>query len=137
MKKCKDDKFRIVTLPDEDTVPSLLTTTPPTTATPAQEAALNQVPAEASSSIEPGANVCQTEIKLKDRNVLIYFWSLLQVASSQGVTEWVPDEFHERLSVHMCDNIEEVERFYAANYHVLTGNYGVLKFMYTVLLTKV
>lgn len=60
LKKCKDDKFRIVTLPDEDTVPSLLTTTTPTTATPAQEAALNQVPAEASSSILPSANVCQT-----------------------------------------------------------------------------
>lgn len=65
------------------------------------------------------------------------FFHWLQIALSQGVTEWVPDEFHERLSVHMCDNIEEVERFYAENYHVLTGNYGVLKFMYTVLLTKV
>lgn len=66
----------------------------------------------------------------------VFHWSL-QIATSQGVTEWVPDEFHERLSVHTCDNIEEVERFYAENYHVLTGNYGVLKFMYTVLLTKV
>lgn len=58
LKKCKDDKFRIVTLPDEDTVPSLLTTT----AAPAQESALNQVPAEASSSTESGANVCQNQL---------------------------------------------------------------------------
>lgn len=56
---------------------------------------------------------------------------------SPGVTEWVPDEFHERLSIRTCDNIEEVEKFYTDNYHILTGNYGVLKFMYTVLLTKV
>lgn len=56
LKKCKDDKFRIVTLPDEDTVPSLSTTTATATDTPAaQESALNQVPAEA--SIESGANV--------------------------------------------------------------------------------
>lgn len=49
----------------------------------------------------------------------------------------MPDEFHERLSVRSYDNIEEVQQFYMDNYHVLTGSYGVLKFMYTVLLTKV
>lgn len=54
LKKCKDDKFRIVTLPVEDTVPSPITTA----ATPAQESTLNQVPAEASSLSESGANVC-------------------------------------------------------------------------------
>lgn len=67
----------------------------------------------------------------------MFYLMISQAASSQGVTEWVPDEFHERLSIHACDNIEEVERFYSENYHVLAGNYGVLKFMYTVLLTKV
>lgn len=60
LKKCKDDKFRIVILPVEDTVPSTITTT----ATPAQESVLNQVPAEASISSESGANVCQTPIEL-------------------------------------------------------------------------
>ncbi|XP_055305233.1 ubiquitin carboxyl-terminal hydrolase MINDY-3 homolog isoform X2 [Sitodiplosis mosellana] len=107
LKKCKDDKFRIVTLPNEDTVPS-------NTAAPAPVPELSQVPAESSTSTEPSANVLP----------------------SQRTAGWVPDEFHERLSVHSFDNIEEVEQFYMDNYHVLTGSYGVLKFMYTVLLTK-
>lgn len=35
------------------------------------------------------------------------------------------------------NGIDEVKRFYTDNYHILTCSYGVLKFMYTVLLTKV
>lgn len=62
LQKCKEDKFRIVTLPDEDNnVPSL----PTDIVTPAPEAPLNQVPAEASSPIESGANVCHTILKWK------------------------------------------------------------------------
>lgn len=61
----------------------------------------------------------------------------LQISPVQAAVEWVPDEFHERLSIQSFDNIEDVEKFYTDHYHILTGNYGVLKFMYTVLLTKV
>lgn len=107
--KCKHDKFRIVTLPEEDSVPSSSVTS----ASPVQESNTSQVPAESAASTEPSkALPCQSAI------------------------EWVPDEFHERLSVNTFDSIEEVEQFYTNNYHILTGNYGVLKFMYTVLLTK-
>lgn len=60
LRKCKDDKFRIVTLPDEDTVPSL----PTATAATEQEPALNQVPAEASCSTETGTNVCKICLKV-------------------------------------------------------------------------
>lgn len=60
-----------------------------------------------------------------------------QATPSQSAVEWVPDEFHERLSIQTFDSIAEVEQFYTDHYHILTGNYGVLKFMYTVLLTKV
>lgn len=60
-------------------------------------------------------------------------------ASSQSESEldWSPDEFHERLSIHSFENIDDVERYYSENFNVLIGNYGVLLFMYTVLMTKV
>lgn len=51
--------------------------------------------------------------------------------------EWSPDEFHERLTVINFDNIDEIEKYYSENLHMLTENYGVLLFMYAVFLTKV
>lgn len=62
MQKCKDDKFRIVTLPDEDnTVPS----SNPAVTTSVQESNVNQVPAESTTSTESGINV-----NIKTDNVL-------------------------------------------------------------------
>lgn len=54
LKKCKDDKFRIVTLPDEDSVPSSAVASAPV---PVPESESSQVPAESSTSTEPSANV--------------------------------------------------------------------------------
>lgn len=51
--------------------------------------------------------------------------------------EWSPEEFHERLSVCSLDNIDDVEKYYAKNFETISGQYGVLLFMYTVFLTKV
>lgn len=51
--------------------------------------------------------------------------------------EWSPEEFHERLSVCSLDNIDDVEKYYAENFETVSGQYGVLLFMYTVFLTKV
>lgn len=51
--------------------------------------------------------------------------------------EWSPEEFHERLTVCALDNIDEVEKYYAKNFETISGQYGVLLFMYTVFLTKV
>lgn len=58
---------------------------------------------------------------------------------SQGheINEWTPDEFHERLTIHCFDNIDDVERYFSDQFYYLTGSYGVLLFMYTVLMTKV
>lgn len=57
--------------------------------------------------------------------------------TDQSTVVWVPDEFHERLTIQQFDDINDVRQFYTDNYHVLSGNFGVLKFMYTVMLTKV
>jgi hypothetical protein len=51
--------------------------------------------------------------------------------------QWSPDEYHERLTILSFDNIDEVEKFYSENFQTLNGDYGVLSFLYTVLLTKV
>lgn len=60
-----------------------------------------------------------------------------QTGASEGAVLWVPDEFHERLTIHTYNDISDVKEFYTNNYHVLAGNFGMLKFMYSVLLTKV
>lgn len=60
-----------------------------------------------------------------------------QSGASEGAVLWVPDEFHERLTIHTYDDINDVKQFYTTNFHLLAGNFGVLKFMYSVLLTKV
>lgn len=51
--------------------------------------------------------------------------------------EWSPTQFHERLSVSSMDSIEEVEQYFTEHYDRLCGKYGVLLFMYTVMMTKV
>lgn len=56
---------------------------------------------------------------------------------SHAPVEWSPDEFHERLSVIYFDNIDDIEKYYSGNLHMLTEKYGVLLFMYAVFLTKV
>lgn len=97
---CKGNTYRVVTLPQEDSVP-LASEVPSTPETPSQV-----VPAE-------------------------------QSGASEGAVLWVPDEFHERLTIHAYDDINDVKEFYTRNFHLLAGNFGVLKFMYSVLLTKV
>lgn len=50
--KCKEDKFRIVTLPEEDKVPSSVVAS-----ASAQGSESNEVPAESTTSTESGTNV--------------------------------------------------------------------------------
>lgn len=109
--KCKNDKYRIAILPQEDSVPSTTEVPDKIEIEAAQQSSdVHQVPGEGSQ---------------------------MDVETDTETTIWVPDEFHERLSLQTWDNIEEVKQFYTDNYHILTGNFGVLKFMYSVLLTKV
>lgn len=48
-----------------------------------------------------------------------------------------PDNFHFRLKVIQFNNIKDVEKYYGQYFEILSAKYGVLLFMYTVLLTKV
>ncbi|XP_073833625.1 ubiquitin carboxyl-terminal hydrolase MINDY-3 homolog [Musca autumnalis] len=56
--------------------------------------------------------------------------------TSTADEEISPEEYHNRLQVIYFNNIEELERYYTHNFDVLSAKYGVLLFMYTVLLTK-
>ena len=58
-------------------------------------------------------------------------------SSSLSNTLWTPDEFHERLTILNLENIEDVEKYYSEHFYALTEQFGVLLFLYTVLLTKV
>lgn len=44
--------------------------------------------------------------------------------------------FHERLQIIEMKDIEHVRQFYLDHFHILENQYGVLVFLYTVLLTK-
>lgn len=52
-------------------------------------------------------------------------------------SEISPDNFHFRLKVIPLNNIKDVEKYYGQYFENLSAKYGVLLFMYTVLLTKV
>uniref|UniRef100_A0A1L8DAV1 Ubiquitin carboxyl-terminal hydrolase MINDY n=1 Tax=Nyssomyia neivai TaxID=330878 RepID=A0A1L8DAV1_9DIPT len=49
---------------------------------------------------------------------------------------WDPDQFHERLTIGDMESIDEVEKFYLENMNLLTGQFGVLLLLYSVLATK-
>lgn len=111
--KCKDDRYRIVYILDQrknaDALSSL-----PSASNPTENAPSDEFSEGAEQSTNLGAS-SQFEPEL----------------------EWSSDEFHERLSIRNFENIDDVEKYYAENYQILSENYGVLLFMYTVLMTKV
>lgn len=111
--KCKEDRYRIVYILDQRKTADALSPLA-TGSTPAENATTEDTLIAAESSTDTGA-----------------------AGYSDAELEWSPDEFHERLSIHNFENIDDVEKYYSENYHVLSGNYGVLLFMYTVLMTKV
>lgn len=111
--KCKDDRYRIVYILDQCRTADALSPLP-FASSPAENATTADTLIAAESSIDTGA-----------------------AGHSEAELEWSPDEFHERLSCRNFENIDDVEKYYSENYHVLSGNYGVLLFMYTVLMTKV
>lgn len=111
--KCKDERYRIVYIKDRDETPVAVSALP-SASNPDEIIQPEDILNAAESSTDAGG-----------------------VSYSDAVLDWSPDEFHERLSLHNFENIDDVERYYTENYHFLSGNYGVLLFMYTVLVTKV
>ncbi|XP_018782861.1 PREDICTED: ubiquitin carboxyl-terminal hydrolase FAM188A homolog isoform X1 [Bactrocera latifrons] len=59
--------------------------------------------------------------------------TMVRVADAREVSS---DAYHEGLQVLNFDTIEEVEKYYTEHWQVLSGQYGVMLFLYSVLLTK-
>lgn len=49
----------------------------------------------------------------------------------------IKDTFHNILQISDFSSIGEVEHFYSHNIHILKGLYGILLFLYSVIMTKV
>lgn len=136
--KCKDKMYRIITLPepcaeakdndrtkDDDASNINLDLNDGETG---GDAKMN---VSASTKWEEGEGGSDKFFKLR------FSFSFGQQSLQSQEFEWNPEEFHERLSFLSFHSIDEVEKYYSDNFHVLNGQYGVLLFMYTVLLTKV
>lgn len=62
-----------------------------------------------------------------------------QVNEDRGLHEngeLPPDVFHDCLTITDYDAVEEIEKFFMDHYALLSNRYGVLLFLYSVLLTK-
>uniref|UniRef100_A0A1B0CAC2 Ubiquitin carboxyl-terminal hydrolase MINDY n=2 Tax=Lutzomyia longipalpis TaxID=7200 RepID=A0A1B0CAC2_LUTLO len=118
--KCKETKYRIVTLrTSEEVAPQ----TPPSDVVDA--ARLNDADPVASPSSPPPVVVGEQQQQTEEGT-----------ESSQQPGTWDPDQFHERLTIVDMETIDEVEKFYLENMNLLMGHYGVLLLLYSVLATK-
>lgn len=54
----------------------------------------------------------------------------------EAAHERLPEDFHNSLSVINLETIDDVSKYLTENFRTLTADYGVLLFMYSVLMTK-
>ncbi|XP_005175397.3 ubiquitin carboxyl-terminal hydrolase MINDY-3 homolog [Musca domestica] len=125
LSKCKAQRLRLVTLPVDQC--SEAKETPAATDVDhdiCDDAAnLNTIDPTAAAASAGGGSDCAGALSS----------ACLTAAADEEVS---PEEYHKRLQVIHFNSIEELERYYTHNFDVLSAKYGVLLFMYTVLLTK-
>ncbi|XP_037810066.1 ubiquitin carboxyl-terminal hydrolase MINDY-3 homolog [Lucilia sericata] len=132
LSKCKALRLRIVTLPVEQCSEAKETST--TAATEAAVAASNAANDDANLNTDAGFMDDETT---EDEAATAAAAALTAGTVPCNAAEEVsPEEYHKRLHVVHFNTIEEVEKYYTLNFEVLSAKYGVLLFMYTVLLTK-
>lgn len=110
--KCKTSHYRIVSLKEKAPTEAVVAATEE--AEPAPECPLT--PPTVSSPPPPGEGI--TEVAGRE----------LEPDS--------PDDFHLRLHVKTMETLEEVTAFYTDHYELLSERFGVLLFLYSVMLTK-
>lgn len=136
--KCKSSKYRIVSLKPRQSAAG--------SSTGATAAAAGSVPVEedgdaemvdALENLPPSGSGEDVELGVDAAT------TTTAATSEQGGTSggrpsepWTPEAFHERLCVTEIDSIDDVEKYYSEQYHVLADECGVLLLLYTVLLTK-
>lgn len=132
--KCKSSsKYRIVSLKPRQAASSSATATGSVGA-PVEEdgdaemvdALENLPPSGSGEDVELGVDAATTATS-----------NVTAAGSSSGPAEpWTPEAFHERLCVTEVESIDDVEKYYSEQFHVLADECGVLLLLYTVLLTK-
>lgn len=116
MSKCKAQRLRLVTLPVDQC--SEAKETASDAPNNISDDAAADVAAAATDGVGGGAG------------------GAMPCLTTMADEEMSPEEYHNRLNVLYFNNIEELEKYYTHNFDVLSAKYGVLLFMYTVLLTK-
>lgn len=129
MSKCKASRLRIVTLPVEQCSEAKETLASAVSDAANDEANLNTA----------DVNYMEDESTADAAAAAAAAAAAISAAASEpcnAAEEVSPEEYHKRLHVIHFNTIEEVEKYYTLNFEVLSAKYGVLLFMYTVLLTK-
>lgn len=132
--KCKSSKYRIVSLKARDAAGSSAPVSGSAAALPEEEDgdaemvdALENLPPSSGGDVELGQDAATAAPDV----------SAAEQGASGATTEpWTPEAFHERLCVTELDSIDDVEKYYSEQFHVLADECGVLLLLYTVLLTK-
>ncbi|XP_054729030.1 ubiquitin carboxyl-terminal hydrolase MINDY-3 homolog [Anastrepha obliqua] len=115
LSKCSAQRYRIVTLPME-------------TCSEAKEVnTASDIPNVKLST------ATLEEIVTEPADASIPMSATVRIAEAREVSS---DAYHEGLQVLNFESIEELEKYYTEHWQMLFGQYGVLLFLYSVLLTK-
>ena len=126
LKKCKDQTYRIVSLnkvPDQVEAAQEATETEMRDVSKLDDAM--QTSMEHLETIGSSSSKADLNIPEEKGGVIL--------SPNNDVTS---DTFHERLVLQNLETIDDVEKFYADNFSTVSNRYGVILFLYSVLLTK-
>uniref|UniRef100_A0A182YCS4 Ubiquitin carboxyl-terminal hydrolase MINDY n=1 Tax=Anopheles stephensi TaxID=30069 RepID=A0A182YCS4_ANOST len=122
--KCKTDVYRIVTLeetrePDAGSISTSETDQPSASCS-------GSVPSDQG----PDTETHRASVDMHDAAMMH------PAAIERTPSTWTSERFHERIRFSEHQHIDDVQKFYMQNFHVLTDECGVLLLLYTVLQTK-
>ena len=125
LKKCKDQTYRIVSL---NKVPDQVETAQEATETEMRDVSkLDDAMQTSMEHLETIGSSSKADFNIPEEKGGVL------LSPTNDVTS---DTFHERLVLQNLETIDDVEKFYADNFSTVSNRYGVLLFLYSVLLTK-
>lgn len=130
--KCKSSKYRIVSLKPRQPTGTTSSAVGSGSAAPVEEDGDAEM-MDALETLPPSGE--DVELGL-DAAAAAMAASTGAEPSGARSEPWTPEAFHERLCLTELDSIDDVEKYYSEQFHVLADECGVLLLLYTVLLTK-
>ncbi|XP_050068943.1 ubiquitin carboxyl-terminal hydrolase MINDY-3 homolog [Anopheles maculipalpis] len=126
--KCKTDVYRIVTLEEEEREQE------------ADAGALSTAATGQPSAVPGCSGYVPPERVAKETDCVgidMHDAAMMHPAATDRTpSKWTSEKFHERIRFIEHQHIDDVQKFYMQNFHVLTDECGVLLLLYTVLQTK-